>query len=393
MKLKSVLLIVIFLFLLPLCFSKPVVIESMVFDGYYITSSAPGIFKLNENISINWHVFNSSGFPIKNDTVTCKIHIYNTTGFHLTKLSGNSIYNDTDEEWEIRINTSLYNKVGFYDFIIQCNDSSKGGYLRSEFEITPNGLDYNMTITTGTVTNTNSVTIPLSDPYQIIMSQETYTKIGDDPIFYWKIKNMSGGLDFRNLTDCYFYLYSNNNTFINIFSYERNISKVTYDNITYSVKNEYSLSINSTEFLSTSGEYNYKVMCNSTTIEALYNNKFILSSSGNEEEKTSHSILLLSITILLLLFMASLIFAYTRLELQEHSFYKAFLFFMVMILGIISIFTAYVFIINSTVTENLKTVIEISTITFGGLIILVSLGYWLWYSIQRNIEKAESEDD
>lgn len=90
---------------------------------------------LNSIISLHFHVYNSSGFLLKNDTVDCEIHVYNSTGNHIQE--DNLSFDSNEVDFYIQLNETIVNNEGKYSYIIHCNNS-EAGFISTNFEIRKN---------------------------------------------------------------------------------------------------------------------------------------------------------------------------------------------------------------------------------------------------------------
>jgi len=93
----------------------------------------------NTHFNLHTHVINSSnGIIIDNTSTKCFIHIYNITGDHIVKLDMG--YSAVDPEFELYIGAGNFSKLGSYAYIIQCNGTEGGDFVRGFFEITEDGM-------------------------------------------------------------------------------------------------------------------------------------------------------------------------------------------------------------------------------------------------------------
>lgn len=91
-------------------------------------------FRQNDNVSLSFHVFNSTGYILEGGNVSCGLHLYNWTGREFTHviLGANGTehfyyYSDTD-------------KVGHYQYSIECASlAGEAGFSTGSFELTPSG--------------------------------------------------------------------------------------------------------------------------------------------------------------------------------------------------------------------------------------------------------------
>ncbi len=130
------LIILVLLIQIPICFSEPPFAPQEITQSEALSIQFPQveIFKLNENISFNFHVFNTTGKKLIGNEATCEMHIYDNQNAeiietYLTAVGSDYQYNFT--------NTS---RIGIYSYITLCNTSTLGGFLSAEFKITRTGL-------------------------------------------------------------------------------------------------------------------------------------------------------------------------------------------------------------------------------------------------------------
>ena len=96
-----------------------------------------------EGVKLHIHVFNASTglpvFPGGVGGVNCSVHLYNGTGSHILeetmRIDGNG------EEWALNIASGNFSSIGLHSFIIWCNNTNEGGFVRGSFEVTNDGLD------------------------------------------------------------------------------------------------------------------------------------------------------------------------------------------------------------------------------------------------------------
>lgn len=115
-------------------------------DGYEIKYPNIFTFKQNSYFDFNFHVFNlTNGVPINNATVQCNFHLYNQTGDHIyttdrvphDPVTEHGVVN----EWVVRMNGANFSNTGQYSYIIQCNDSVRGGFVNVPILITKTGVE------------------------------------------------------------------------------------------------------------------------------------------------------------------------------------------------------------------------------------------------------------
>lgn len=96
-------------------------------------------FPQNAKIDLHFHVFNSTGQALFNDTVNfCTFHLYNQTGNHLLKQN----LTFSNEEWEIELSNTYTSTVGAYPYIVWCEEPDEKGFVSSEYFVSVNGVTY-----------------------------------------------------------------------------------------------------------------------------------------------------------------------------------------------------------------------------------------------------------
>jgi hypothetical protein len=111
-------------------------------DALIVTNPVLEYYKLGENISLHFHVFNTTGVTQNSTNLTCQIHIYDSDS-HIVK---SSLLFDGPSDYEIALNMSLFNKVGQYPYTMYCQNKGVGGAVVDSFIITEDGEtphDYN----------------------------------------------------------------------------------------------------------------------------------------------------------------------------------------------------------------------------------------------------------
>jgi hypothetical protein len=98
----------------------------------------------NTNITLNFHVYNSTGYILNNKTTDCYFHLYNNTGNHV--LNGQiRMYFDNSFDYEEKIGSDLISYGQVYSYVVQCNNTQEAGFVSANFYV--NNL--NSPITTG----------------------------------------------------------------------------------------------------------------------------------------------------------------------------------------------------------------------------------------------------
>ena len=100
----------------------------------------PLIFYLpmNTDHKFNIHVFNhTNGVPILNDTAVCYFHLYSPTGEHL--FEGVQASNSHDFDYGFSVAGGNFSVEGEYQYIVQCNSSTQGGWGAQHFYVNEDG--------------------------------------------------------------------------------------------------------------------------------------------------------------------------------------------------------------------------------------------------------------
>jgi hypothetical protein len=92
------------------------------------------VLKLNEDIDLHFHVFNSSGAIMDDAGTTCYVHVYNHSNAHVQKAA---LVRD-GVDLEFKANTSA---LGRYAYNLWCNGSNgQWGFVSSTYDVTNSGL-------------------------------------------------------------------------------------------------------------------------------------------------------------------------------------------------------------------------------------------------------------
>lgn len=85
------------------------------------------------------HVTNrSNGLILTNISTACELDIYNSQGVQL--LTQNLDYDSQNEVWNYTGASNLLNEQGEYNFFVNCNTSSVGGFYLGQFQVTESGF-------------------------------------------------------------------------------------------------------------------------------------------------------------------------------------------------------------------------------------------------------------
>lgn len=140
-KLLKIIIVLMFLLItLKSSISAPPVTTTLVGDNT-LDIKYPLIFtiKANQSYEMYFHVFNgSNGVPLFNDSVYCHLHLYNQTGSHI--VDSNLTTMEYDYDFGIEIGAGNFSTIGYYSYIIQCNNSNQGGRTSVQLEVTKDGI-------------------------------------------------------------------------------------------------------------------------------------------------------------------------------------------------------------------------------------------------------------
>ena len=141
---KGLVILLIFIFFLTHISAKVPLTFGDLTSGYLIESPTEDTFQLNKDIDFYIHVFNiSNGIPITNASTNCSLHLFYPNGTHMVKAQM-SYYEESDvvNEWEYSIKSGNLTQVGDnYNYLVQCNSSSLGGFTKGEFDLINNVVD------------------------------------------------------------------------------------------------------------------------------------------------------------------------------------------------------------------------------------------------------------
>lgn len=106
----------------------PVSIVSQFTEGVAIESAIGESIPINQNISFEFHVYNlSNGLILSNESVLCSLHIYDKYGSHLL-IDNNLEFESVNFDFSAMVNQDNFTQLGTYEYLINCNSSTIGGY-------------------------------------------------------------------------------------------------------------------------------------------------------------------------------------------------------------------------------------------------------------------------
>ncbi len=143
MKLKLLLWFLPFILLASFVNAAPPFIlsgEGDFVEGLQIRFPEVVAISVNEGYDFHFHIFNgTTGMPIT-EGISCYFHLYNRDGKHIYE----EIRTGTDGDlfpfdYEFEVDEGNFTDVGLLYYITQCNSSTSGGFVSSNFAVTPDG--------------------------------------------------------------------------------------------------------------------------------------------------------------------------------------------------------------------------------------------------------------
>lgn len=87
----------------------------------------------NKNITLHFHIYNSTSYILNDTDVDCLIHVYNSVGSHI--VEENLTFDENEVDFYVNISTSLLNNTN-YAYIIHCNSTQgEAGFLSTSFYV------------------------------------------------------------------------------------------------------------------------------------------------------------------------------------------------------------------------------------------------------------------
>src|SRR6056297_762794 len=124
------------LFLITLVSAQPQTTIYAFPEGYTIVPIQFQTLKLNEDVTFNFYVKNSStGVKLDNTTIECNFNLADSQGNML--FDGKEIY-QPNGFWTTTINGSYFNETGYYYYGVDCEDGLGGSYTEV-LKINPTG--------------------------------------------------------------------------------------------------------------------------------------------------------------------------------------------------------------------------------------------------------------
>jgi hypothetical protein len=134
----------IFLILCSSVFATPSIRSTITTEQLDIVPELIDSYKVNTFAELNFHVYNSSGMMMTNETSLkiadprCFIHIYNQDGTHFIKKE--LYFNKDDGDFFIDLNATNTSRFGIYPYMVWCN-GTRGGWIDSQFYVTEQAIN------------------------------------------------------------------------------------------------------------------------------------------------------------------------------------------------------------------------------------------------------------
>ena len=137
---KVVIFALLFLFLIGVVASAPPVTQVQQFTEGFLIEDAGQPYLIEEAFyNYNFFLYNiSSGGLINNDSTSCSFFLANATGDVV--VIRNPIYDNTNRYWYTNISGGNFTR-GKYYYGISCNDSTYGGAITGEWDVTKTGYE------------------------------------------------------------------------------------------------------------------------------------------------------------------------------------------------------------------------------------------------------------
>lgn len=119
--------------------TKPVPIAqvSLNTEGLQIEYSKTFDHQYNQPLNLNFHTFNTTdGYPINNG-ISCDLHLYNSSGDHIfvdTQTQTDVIY-----DFEFIVTADNFTNIEQMSYIVNCNDSKVGGFVSAPLNVNATG--------------------------------------------------------------------------------------------------------------------------------------------------------------------------------------------------------------------------------------------------------------
>lgn len=122
------------LFLIPISFAAPPFIQASPSQNLIIEFPPIQFYTANQNITLDFHVFNSTGHPLTNATTTCFFHLYDMNGNAVIEGRTPTTFDSVSAfDWSIKLTDKNTSRLGEYTYIFQCNNTIAGGFISNSF--------------------------------------------------------------------------------------------------------------------------------------------------------------------------------------------------------------------------------------------------------------------
>ena len=137
---KIFVLPIIFLILLTSAYAVPPFQESTGVNELVILYPKLEYYELGVNVSVHFHILNSSGYLLPLSDVTCRVHVYNAHDSHILSMYLLDDSNSMDKY--LSLGTNVTGVLGKKPFNMWCNSTQgEAGYLAGIVTVTHNGLE------------------------------------------------------------------------------------------------------------------------------------------------------------------------------------------------------------------------------------------------------------
>mgnify|MGYP005847131123 CR=1 FL=1 len=139
MKVKSLLIIFFILLLVVALASAQLPGQVSQSTGLEIVTAFRQTHKVNDDLIIHAHIYNSTnGVPVITD-ISCYYHLYNHQLPNNPHISTGEL-TQYGAGYNVTVSGTLINTTGKYATILWCNSSTIGGYMEYDFDVTTDGL-------------------------------------------------------------------------------------------------------------------------------------------------------------------------------------------------------------------------------------------------------------
>jgi len=143
---KSLIFVIIFLLILmPIVSSISTVLVQTQDDAIFIEYPKIFVLKQNEDFHLRFHASNKTdGKLLTNETTNCTLNFYNSSGEGILRKENLEFgiahtTNDCQNCFGVHILGGNFTNVGYYSYLIRCENSETGGAVSVGLEVTPTG--------------------------------------------------------------------------------------------------------------------------------------------------------------------------------------------------------------------------------------------------------------